>query len=105
MITTGEVLQKIRPNSSWRLIEDDLSTITWIRDDENDKGVPSEKEIEDTRKIMQAEYDALEYSRNRAGAYDSVGNQLDQLMKDMRDGTKTHQESCEAVKARFPKPE
>jgi hypothetical protein len=26
------------------------------------------------------------------------------LMKDMRDGTTTHQESCEAVKAKFPKP-
>lgn len=57
MITTGEVLQKIRPNASWRLIEDDLSTITWMGDDKNDKGIPSEKEVEDTRKIMQAEYD------------------------------------------------
>jgi len=53
---------------------------------------------------LNAEYTANEYSRNRAEAYDSVGNQLDQLMKDMRDGTTTHQAACEAVKAQFPKP-
>jgi hypothetical protein len=45
-----------------------------------------------------------EYARNRASAYDSVGDQLDQLMKDMRDGTTTHQTACEAVKAKYPKP-
>jgi len=56
-------------------------------------------------KIRQAEFDAQEYARNRASAYDSIGNQLDQIMKDKRDGTTTHQESCEAVKAQFPKPE
>jgi len=54
---------------------------------------------------LQAEYDALEYARNRATTYDSVGDQLDQLMKDMRDGTTTHKDACEAVKAKFPKPE
>ena len=53
---------------------------------------------------LQEEFDAQAYSRDRAVAYDSVGNQLDMLMKDMRDGTKTHQESCEAVKAKYPKP-
>jgi hypothetical protein len=53
---------------------------------------------------LQAEYDAQEYARNRASAYDSIGNQLDMLMKDMKNNTTTHQESCEAVKAKFPKP-
>ena len=53
---------------------------------------------------IQAEYDAQEYARNRASAYDSVGNQLDMLMKDMRDGTTTHQTACEAVKTKYPKP-
>jgi len=65
---------------------------------------PSDDAIDAELIRLQAEYDALEYSRNRAKAYDSVGNQLDMLMKDMRDGTTTHQESCEAVKAKFPKP-
>ena len=53
---------------------------------------------------LQAEYDTQEYARNRATAYASVGDQLDMLMKDMKNGTTTHQEACEAVKAKFPKP-
>tara|TARA_R110000803_G_scaffold142506_1_gene208793 strand:+ start:496 stop:795 length:300 start_codon:yes stop_codon:yes gene_type:complete len=49
---------------------------------------------------------ALEEVRaKRQTAYDSIGNQLDMMMKDKRDGTTTHQTACEAVKAQFPKPE
>ena len=53
---------------------------------------------------LQAEYDTQEYARNRATVYASVGDQLDMLMKDMKNGTTTHQEACEAVKAKYPKP-
>ena len=41
----------------------------------------------------------------RKNNYPSVGDQLDMIMKDMRDGTTTHKEACEAVKAKYPKPE
>jgi len=53
---------------------------------------------------LQAEYDAQEYARNRQAEYPSVGDQLDMLMKDMKNNTTTHQESCEAVKLKYPKP-
>ena len=69
-----------------------------------DQDKPTETEFDNAVTAWNTEYTANEYSRNRVEAYDSVGNQLDQLMKDMRDGTTTHQESCEAVKTRFPKP-
>ena len=58
-----------------------------------------------TEEEIQSKMDSVAYARNRASAYDSVGDQLDQLMKDMRDGTTTHQTACEAVKAKYPKPE
>ena len=73
-----------------------------MKDNPNSK--PTEKSLTDALAKQQSDFDAQEYARNRASAYDSVGNQLDQLMKDMRDGTTTHQEACEAVKDRFPKP-
>jgi hypothetical protein len=50
-------------------------------------------------------YDAQAYSRNRALAYDSIGNQLDMIYKDNLNGTTTHKASVKAVKAQFPKPE
>ena len=66
---------------------------------------PTESEVQTKLDSMISDWDAQAYARNRAAAYDSVGNQLDMLMKDMKNNTTTHQESCEAVKARFPKPE
>ena len=67
---------------------------------------PSEADIETKVAQFKAEYDALAWKRSRQGqeGYPSVGDQLDMLMKDMRDNTTTHQESCEAVKAKYPKP-
>jgi len=40
----------------------------------------------------------------RRSEYPSLADQLDMIMKDNRDGTTTHQEACEAVKAKYPKP-
>jgi hypothetical protein len=45
------------------------------------------------------------YDVKRYNEYPSIGEQLDMMMKDKRDGTTTHQTACEAVKAKFPKPE
>jgi hypothetical protein len=72
--------------------------------DKDDKLVnidESKVEIELTR--LQSAYDAQAYARKRASAYPSVGDQLDMMMKDKRDGTTTHQTACEAVKTQFPK--
>jgi len=66
--------------------------------------IPTQKEMDAKIAELKAEYDAQEYARNRASDYPSIGDQLDMLMKDMRDGTTTHQESCEAVKDKYPKP-
>ena len=65
---------------------------------------PTKAEIDAKLIEMQTLADSQKYARKRQTEYPSVGDQLDMLMKDMRDGTKTHQEACEAVKAQFPKP-
>ena len=70
----------------------------------NGQTPPSETEIDTELIRLQAEYDAQEYARDRATSYPSVGDQLDMLMKDMKNGTTTHQEACEAVKDKYPKP-
>ena len=65
---------------------------------------PTEEEIEAEMDRLEAEFNSLAWERSRQADYDSVGNQLDMLMKDMKNNTTTHRESCEAVKAQFPKP-
>jgi len=65
---------------------------------------PSDAEIDAEVIRLQAEFSAQEYARNRALAYDSIGNQLDMIYKDNLNGTTTHKASVEAVKAKYPKP-
>ena len=77
---------------------------TEVLDNDGNTVVIDEDKVTTEIARLQAEYDSLAYSRARASAYDSVGDQLDQLMKDMRDGTTTHKDACVAVKAKYPKP-
>ena len=70
---------------------------------DNTKTKPTEKSLTDALAKQQSDFDAQEYARNRQAEYPSVGDQLDMLMKDMKNGTKTHQTACEAIKAKYPK--
>jgi len=75
--------------------------IVWPESNTGD--APSRADIDAELVELLADWTAKQYQRDRAKAYDSVGNQLDQIMKDKRDGTTTHQTACEAVKATYPK--
>ena len=71
----------------------------------NGQTPPTKKQVADKLAELQAEWDDQEYARKRQAEYPSVGDQLDMLMKDMKNNTTTHQTACEAVKAKYPKPE
>ena len=101
MIKTSTVLDRIRPNSVWALKADDLSTIRWIEDDKDGKGLPTEKEVEDTRAIMQVEHDAQEYARNRKTEYPDTGTQFNKIYDD--GVTKWKSEMIDPVKTKWPK--
>tara|TARA_R100000458_G_scaffold20900_3_gene18711 strand:+ start:594 stop:878 length:285 start_codon:yes stop_codon:yes gene_type:complete len=60
-----------------------------------DEDAVSKKEAE-----LKSEYDALQYQRDRAVAYDPIPEQLDQIYHDM-DGWKA---KIKAVKDKYPKP-
>ena len=97
-----DAINNLAPGSAYKL-EEDERTFVYFR---NKAGLaqPTEAEIDAEVKRLQAEYDSQEYARTRATSYPSVGDQLDMLMKDMKNGTTTHQEACEAVKDKYPKP-
>ena len=65
---------------------------------------PTEAEIESAHAEWQAEYDSQEYSRNRATAYASTGDQLDMQYWDSVNDTTTWKDHVASVKTQFPKP-
>ena len=45
----------------------------------------------------------LTYADKRRGEYPPIGDQLDMIYKDMKNGTTTHAKAVEAVKTKYPK--
>ena len=61
---------------------------------------PTEAEIQAEITRLQAEYEANEYQRQRALAYPSIADQLDQIY---HEGIDAWKETISAVKAKYPK--
>jgi len=66
----------------------------------NSGKAPTWEELENKLKELQSEYEANQYQRDRALAYDPIPEQLDQIYHDI-DGWKA---KIKAVKDKYPKP-
>ena len=85
--------------------EDDITKITWH--DDNPTSITNQQ-ILDKQVELKAEYDAKQYQRDRtekpeAGGYPSIGDQLDMLWHDKKDGTTTWEDAVQATKDKYPK--
>jgi hypothetical protein len=54
---------------------------------------------------LQAEYDAQQYARDRAAEYPSVTDYIDGVVKGNQAQIDAYIAACQAVKAKYPKPE
>ena len=63
---------------------------------------PTWDKLQEHLTAMQAEYDALDYSRKRKAEYDQL-NQLELISDDSINGTTTHKDAIIAIKNKFPK--
>lgn len=77
------------------------STGTYIEQWLSDQPQPTEAEIEAADAEYQAQWQAKQYQRDRASAYPSIADQLDQIYHEGIDAWKT---TIAAVKAEYPKP-
>ena len=94
----SEAIISLDSDAQFSVRGSDLSKIEW-------KTTPiARSDIDEEVVRLKALWIAQEYARKRQAEYPSVGDQLDMLMKDMKNGTTTHQVACEAVKTKFPKP-
>ena len=93
----SEAIISLDSDAQFSVRGSDLSKIEW-------KTTPiARSDIDEEVVRLKALWIAQEYARKRQAEYPSVGDQLDMLMKDMKNNTTTHQESCEAVKLKYPK--
>ena len=63
---------------------------------------PTWAKLQEYLTTMQAEYDALAYSRSRKEEYDKL-NQFELISDDSINGTTTHKDAIIAIKNKFPK--
>jgi len=90
-----DALQSLRPGAEWVLRGDDLE---WL---DANQTQPTDAEITAEVTRLQAEYDAKQYQRDRAAAYPSIPDQLDQIYHEGIDAWKA---TIAAVKQEYPKP-
>ena len=98
----SRALGELAPDKKWRYNEG-TDTLTWL-----DSGSPpSDSEINAKIAEIEASDSATDYFRKRSAAYPEIGDQLDNLYKDMLAGRLDHTgewaKSIKAVKDAYPK--
>jgi len=97
-----DAIRSLRPDSEWVLRGDVLE---WMDSTQTE---PTEAEIQAEIVRLQADYDSKQYQRNRQPEYPSLATFADAYYWAQKgDNTKMDEyvASCDAVKAKYPKPE
>ena len=102
MTDIAKAIIAINPDAKVSVNAEDYNQITW----HNDTPVISKEDIQAKQAELKADYDAKQYQRDRVGedGYPSIGDQLDMLWHDKKDGTTTWEDAVQAVKDANPKP-
>ncbi len=91
-----EAITSINPSAKVNVRGNDVKQITWLEDT-----TPiAEADILSKQKELQTAYDNNEYQRNRAEAYPSIANQLDDIYHNGIDAWKA---TIKTVKDKYPK--
>lgn len=98
-------LKSLCPAAQWSMVNDDYSTIIWHVEP---NVIPTQAEIDAEIARLQAEYESTAYQRDRQPEYPSLATFADAYYWAQKgDNTKMDEyvASCDAVKAKYPKPE
>ena len=91
-----KAIMKINPEADFTYTDDDINKIVWM----NGTTPIPKADIEAKMVEVQAEYDALEYSRNREKEYPSIKDQLDDIYHNGIDAWKA---TIKVTKDKYPK--
>mgnify|MGYP003145260646 FL=1 len=96
MISIINAILAINPKAEASVTADDVKQIKW----HNDTTPIAETDILAKQKELETAYDNNKYQRDRAEAYPSIADQLDDLYHNGIDGWKA---TIKAVKDKYPK--
>ena len=97
-----DALISLTPGAQWTLSGDDYVGLEWL---DQEQTQPTEEECIAEAAKLQAAYDALEYQRLRAPEYPPITDYLDGIAKSDKAQVDAYIAACQAVKAKYPKPE
>jgi hypothetical protein len=89
----------LRPNAKFSITDE---VIEWL---DTEQTQPTDAEIEAEVQRLQDEYDAQQYARDRAAEYPPIADYLDGIVKGDQAQIDAYIAACQAVKAKYPKPE
>lgn len=90
-------LQSLKPGAQWVLRGDEYSGLEWL---DTVHACPTAEEVQAECDRLKAEYDALQYQRDRKTEYPSIEDQLDVLYHEGVEGWKA---VIESIKLKYPK--
>ena len=93
-----QAIVSLKPDANFSTKDDKI--FMW---DSPDITQPTEAEISTEQAKLQVEWDSQEYARNRRREYDAL-NQFELMTDDAANGTTTHADAINAIKAKYPKP-
>jgi hypothetical protein len=97
MIPIIYAIKALVPNPICKISGDSYDGIKWA----DSRPLPSASEIQEKRQELQADYDSKQYQRDRAAAYPSWEDQLDNIFHNGIDAWKA---DIQAIKDQYPKP-
>ncbi len=77
--------------------------ITWDSIEWNDIPTITEEELNTKMNEIRTNFTNTLYQKYRASEYPSIGDQMDMIYKDNKNGTTTHADAVEAIKTKYPK--
>jgi hypothetical protein len=96
----ADALLSLRPGAEWSYSSD--LGLEWL---DTEQPQPTDAEIEAEVVRLQADYDSQQYARDRAAEYPPMADYLDGIVKGDQAQIDAYIAACQAVKAKYPKPE
>jgi hypothetical protein len=98
----SDALVSLRPSAQWSLNGNNYSGIEWL---DIEQTQPTEAEITAEIARLQAEHERTEYQRKRAAEYPPITDYIDGVVKSDQAQIDAYIAACQAVKAKYPKPQ